>query len=140
MLRTSLFSIVALLFAFLIAPAQAQQTAPQQQPQQQPQQLPDIEVDDQELRSIAEAYVSIQNVTATFRDRLNSAEDADAARAIQQEYAQAANETIESEGLTIERYDTVIQVAQADEELGERLLTEIQDVIDEQAGPGGSDS
>ena len=136
MLRTSMLTIAVLLVTLMAAPAQAQQATPQQQPQE----LPDIEVDDQELRSIANAYVAVQNVTATYRDQLNNAEDAEAARAIQQEYAQVANQAIEGEGVSIERYDTVIQVARADEDLGERLLTEIQVVMEEQAGPGNPDS
>lgn len=136
MLRTSMLTIALLLVTLMAAPAQAQEATPQQQPQE----LPDIEVNDQELRSIANAYVAVQNVTATYRDRLNSAEDAEAARAIQQEYAQVANQAIEDEGVSIDRYDTVIQVARADEELGERLLTEIQVVMEDQAAPGNPDS
>ncbi len=127
---------MALILVAFSSPVHAQQNAPQPQPQE----LPDIEVDDQELRSIAEAYIEVQNVTATYRDRLNAADDAETAREIQQEYAQVANQAIQDQGVQIERYDTVIQVARADEDLGDRLLAEIQTLINEQEGPGNSDS
>lgn len=115
---------------FMLSPVLAQQAAPP------PQEVPDIEVDDQELTAIAKAYVSVQNITEEFKDRVNGAEDAEAAKALQQEYTQVANAAIADEGVEIERYDTVIQVATVDEELRQRLLSEIQDILTEQ-GTGG---
>lgn len=117
---------------FMLSPVLAQQAAPP------PQEVPEIEVDDQELTAIAKAYVNVQNITSSFKERVNSAEDAEAAKALQQEYMQVANAAIADEGVEIERYDIVIQVASVDDELRERLLGEIQDILGEQGVPGDS--
>ncbi len=132
MLRTSILTAIFALTFFVFSPVLAQQAAPP------PQEVPDIEVDDEELTAIARAYVNVQNITEQFKDRVNSADDAEAAKALQQEYTEVANAAIADEGVEIDRYDTVIQVASVDEELRQRLLTEIQDLLDEQGGGGDS--
>lgn len=132
MLRASILTAVFAMTFFVLSPVLAQQAAPP------PQEVPDIEVDDQELTAIAKAYVNVQNITETFKDRVNGAEDAEAAKALQQEYTQVANAAIADEGVEIERYDLVIQVASVDDQLRERLLGEIQDILSEQGGPGDS--
>ncbi len=137
-----LAAAVALLFVG-VTPALAQEGAPpqqqppQQQPPQQQQEVPDVDVDDEELESIAKAYINVQNITTTYRERLNNAEDAEVAKDIQQEYADVANSAIQDEGVSLERYDTVINVAGADPELRERLVLVIEDIMNE---GDGSDS
>lgn len=134
--RKTIFSILALALFLVASPATAQQTNPQQQPQD----LPDIEVSDQELQTIAEAYVAVQNLTVEYRDKINAAQDAETAREIQQEYARVTTNAIQDEGVTVDRYDTVIQVASADQALGERLLAEIQKIAGAQQGDADTDS
>lgn len=132
MLRTSILTAVFAMTFFVLSPALAQEAAPPPPPQE----VPDIEVNDAELTAIAKAYVEVQNITEQFKERVNSAEDADAAKALQQEYTEVANSAIVDEGVEIERYDEVIQVASVDDELRQRLLTEIQGILGDQ----GSDS
>jgi len=128
--------IVALMFVG-VSPALAQQGAP---PPQQPQEVPDIDVDDEELESIARAYITVQTITTTYRERLNSTDDAEAAKTIQQEYAEVANSAIQEEGVSLERYDTVINVAGADPELRDRLVAVIEEILEDEPGSGASDS
>lgn len=128
------FAVVALTL-FGLSPALGQEAAP---PPDQPQEVPDITVDDEELTSIARAYINVQNITTTYRERLNGAQDAEAAKDIQQEYAEVANSAIQDEGLSLERYDTVINVAAADADLRERLVFEIESLLEE--APSGPDS
>ena len=128
--------VVALLFVGL-SQAMAQQGAP---PPPEPQEVPDIEVDDEELESIARAYITVQTITTTYRERLNSTDDVEAAKSIQQEYADVANSAIEEEGVSLERYDTVINVAGADPELRDRLVIVIEEILEDEPGSGGSDS
>lgn len=109
----------------LAAPATAQQQgAPQQQAPP-----PDVEVDDQELETIAEAYVDVQSLTDEYNQRIQQAESAEEAQSLQAEYAEKATSTVEDQGLSIDRYDNVVRAATVDEELRDRLLAQIETIV-----------
>ncbi len=109
----------------LAAPATAQQQgAPQQQAPP-----PDVEVDDQELETVAEAYVDVQSLTDEYNQRIQQAESAEEAQSLQAEYAEKATSTVEDQGLSIDRYDNVVRAATVDEELRDRLLAQIETIV-----------
>lgn len=123
--RFSITAVALLLLGMLTAgPALGQQGVPPQQ------QVPDVEVDEAELQTVAEAYVEVQTLTNEFNQVVQQAEDAEEAQAIQAEYAERANEIVEGHDLTVERYDLVVRAATSDDELRERLLARINALID----------
>lgn len=123
------FSMIALAVAvaglLVVAPATAQQ---QGVPPQQ-EEAPEVDVDEDELAAVAEAYVDVQNLTNEFNQVVQQAEGAEEAQAVQAEYAERANEAVEAHGLSVERYDMIVRAATADEELRERLLGAIENVV-----------
>lgn len=130
--RHVLFSFALIVAGFMLAaPAIAQQGVPQQ-PQQQPP--PDVEVDDDELDTVAEAYVDVQMLTSEFNQVVQDAEDAEEAQAIQQEFAERANDVVSEHGITLERYDLVVRAATADDDLRQRLLTRIEGLMEDGGG------
>jgi ribosome-binding protein aMBF1 (putative translation factor) len=133
MKRFPITIVTAMILGSLMAvPAVAQQGVPQQQ--QQPQEVPEVNVDEAELETVAEAYVAVQELTNEFNQMVQQAEGAEQAQEIQAEYAERANGVVEEHDLTIERYDLVVTAATADDELRERLLAKIEDVVAESGG------
>jgi hypothetical protein len=68
------------------------------------------------------AIRDISGIQARYTQRMQAAQPAERA-AIEQEANGAAEAALSSRGLTIEEYDTVIRLAQADEGLRERLVS-----------------
>lgn len=127
MKRFSITTIAAMLLGFLIvAPATAQQGVPPQQ-----QEVPEVDVDEAELETVAEAYVAVQTLTNEFNQIVQQAEGAEEAQEIQAEYAERANNLVRDHDLTVERYDLVVRAATGDDDLRARLLDKIDDVIEE---------
>lgn len=116
---------LVVLLALCMAPAALAQN-------QQPQQAPDVDVDDEEIERIAQVYVEIEEVRQSYQPQFQETEDPEEAQALQQELQQEINQVIEdTEGLTVERYDTVIQAAQADDELYNKLIAAIEEASNE---------
>lgn len=117
----SLFRRASLLVlaASLIAPVALAQD------QQQPD--PQVEVSDEEAQNVAKLVLDIGDVRKEYQDRLTETDGSEEARAIQQEMNDEINQTIEdSEEITTERYDNIMRAAQADDELKQRIMTEVQ--------------
>ncbi len=132
--------VISSLFATLLAgillvgPAVAQQQEAPPPPPQEQQPAPEVDVDEEELATVAEAYVAVQTLTNEFNQMVQEAEDAEEAQAVQAEYAERANETIRDHDLSVERYDNVVRAATEDDELRNRLLTEIESIMGDTGG------
>lgn len=138
MLRTSIFSTLVVLLAFLVAPAQAQD-ASQSAPAPEQAEVADeaqVQIPDEELQSIAAAYVAVENLKAVYEESLTDAADDQAAEAVKQELAAAKSETIANSGVSVERYEEVLTLAETDQELNNRLQAQIATV--KQAQGAGS--
>lgn len=108
------------LVASLVVPAVLAQG---QQPQQP---APQVELSDREVQMVAELAVDIEDVRTEYRSRLQDGGSEDA-RALQKEMQSEITQTIEDfDGMTPERYDNVMRAAQADDELKQRILTQIK--------------
>lgn len=125
------FSFFVLLAVFMAPVALAQGGGGQQQPPppQQQQQAPDVDVSDEELETVAEVYLKLEEVQEKYREDFNETQDPEAAQELQQQLQQEANQVIEDhEGITPDRYDEIIRAAQADPELRDQLLAKIEEL------------
>ncbi len=119
----SLFQRAGLLAlaASLIVPAALAQS---QQPEQS---APQVELSDEDVQMVAELAVDIGDVRAEYRNRLQDAGGSEDARALQEEMQNEITQTIDDfDGLTPERYENIMRAAQADDELKQRILTEVK--------------
>jgi len=109
------------LAASLIAPAALAQD---QQPQRP---APKVDVSDEEAQNVAKLVINIGDIRTEYQSRLQEADGPDNVRAVQQEMKGEINQAIEDfDGLTTERYDKIMRAAQADDELKQRIMTEVQ--------------
>lgn len=110
------------LLMLFLAPVAFGQGAPPQQ-----QEAPNVEVNDDELETIAEVYVQIEAVQQEYRPEFQQAETEEEAQQLRSQLQQEVNQVIEAEeDVTVERYDKVIRAAQADPELGNKLIAAIE--------------
>lgn len=127
--RVSLLALAAL----LIVPA----TFAQAQQQQSQQAAPQVDVSAEEIEEVAVLFVEIGEVRTEYQSRLRDADDSEKARAIQQEMQNKITQTIdEFEGLSVERYDKIVQAAQADDELKEKILAQVEKQREDQKKSG----
>jgi len=85
------------------------------------------EVSDAKLESVAKAYIEVVAIQEEYRPRIEAAQSPEEAQQLQQEANQEMVEAIEAQdNVTLDEYNTIIQAAQMDEELGARLSAHIQ--------------
>ncbi|MFW5730741.1 MAG: DUF4168 domain-containing protein [Desulfonatronovibrionaceae bacterium] len=104
-----------------------QQQGQQQQGQQQGQQMmqqeaPDIEVSDAELEKAAGAYEDITKIREEFQQSLSDVSDPEKAQALQEEAGEAMTKAVQDNGLEIQKYNQIMEAAQVDEDLRNKLL------------------
>ncbi len=110
-------------------PDQQQQQQQQQQQYQQEmmqQEAPDIDVTEEELDQVAEAYKAVTEVREKFQDELGQVEDPERAQELQEEAGQEMVEAVEAQGLDVQTYNQVMEAAQVDEELRNQLLDRLE--------------
>ncbi|MFU8878725.1 MAG: DUF4168 domain-containing protein [Wenzhouxiangellaceae bacterium] len=100
----------------LAAPVAAQQAAPPPQPAQQ-----EIEVTDSDLDSFADAQMSIMQIQQDYSQRLQNADNPDAANQLQQEANEKMVGAVEEAGLDVESFNAIAMAIQNDPELQQRL-------------------
>lgn len=118
---------------------QQQQEQQQQDPQQQEFQAPDIDASDvseEELDSVANAYVKIIDIREQYQPSLANAEDPETAQEIQREANEEMVSAVEETDLDVETYNQIVMAAEADEELREQLFEKIDEVEAEEGGEG----
>ncbi len=99
------------------------------QGQQPPQQAPEVDVDEEEIQTVAELYVEIEEIRQSYQPRFQEMEDPQEAQELQQELRAEIDQAIqEEEDMTAERYDEIIRAAQVDEELRNQILAAIEEV------------
>lgn len=127
-----LAGVSAAAMSFMPLAAIAQETAPaeQPQPQAQPTQPPADQapaasaatIDDAKLQSFAVAFLQVNEIARQYQPQLESAATEEDRQKIQQEAGQKMVEAVEaSEGITVDEYNQIIQAAQADPELAQRI-------------------
>lgn len=123
------FSLLVLASLLMVPAALAQGN------QQQQQQAPEVDVNNEEVQTVAEVFVEVEEIRESYQAEFQQTEDPQAAQELQQELSQEIEQTIEQkEGITIERYEEIIQAAQVDDQLYQELIA----AIEEERGEGAS--
>jgi len=112
--RTSRFAVVpAIALAGLLAfsiPADAQQ-AP----------VDPAEITNAQLEAFAAAALRVEEIGADWEPRIAEAENEDEALQMREQAQAEMVEVVEEEGLSVEEYNTIYQVAQSDAEVRETI-------------------
>ena len=114
--------LAALALLLVAAPALAQGTA-----------TPGVSADEIEqstLESFAAAAIEVETISRTWSERMAGVEDDAELQSMRQEAQSEMVEAVRDEGISVEEYNMVLQVAQADPDLNARL----QELMREEAG------
>lgn len=113
----------------LSAQDQEGQSQQQQNMMQQPDQSAEpIEVSDAELDKVAQAYVQITEIRGEFQETLSEVSDPEEAQVLQEEAGEKMVEAVQDNGLDVQKYNEVMEAAQVDEELREKLLARMEEL------------
>ncbi|MFO7839261.1 MAG: DUF4168 domain-containing protein [Desulfosalsimonadaceae bacterium] len=121
---------IALIFAasFLVSvpPLAAQQGQQGQQGQQyqhqEPtQQQPAANFSDQDLQKFAKAEAEVNEIRAEYSEAIKGVEAADKAKEIQSKYTEQMINTIEDEGLSLNKYNKIAKAAQEKPDLQKKI-------------------
>jgi len=109
------------------APAPAPQTeGPAAAPQQ----------DDAKLKSFAVAFIEVAKVTQSYQPQIESAGTAEDQSRLRQEAGEKMVEAVnEAEGITLDEYNTIIQAAQTDPDLAQKINGHIAEAVGERQEP-----
>ena len=126
-----LFAAVCLSAGIAFAPhAIAQSAAPQPQPA--PPAAETMEVSDDQLQSFAVAFVEVERLKQEYIQRLQEAASETEQQELQAEAGEKMLQAVEqTEGISANEYNQIIQSAQNDPELAQRLT----DAIGEASAP-----
>lgn len=110
-------------FGFTAAPLGAQQASPGPQPgAEQGTNAAGAQVPEATVQRAGAAIRDLSGIQARFTQRMQSAQPAEQ-EAIAAEASGAAEAALASRGLTLDEYNNVIRLAQADQSLRERLIS-----------------
>lgn len=118
---------VALGFAGSLGVAAAQETSPAAPaPEAQAPAAATPQIDEQKLQSFALAFLEVSEVTQEYQPQIAAAGSVEAQQKLQQEAGQKMVDAVNStNGISVEEYNMIIQAAQADPELAQRINGEI---------------
>ena len=87
-------------------------------------------ISDEKLSAFVTAGINVSEVSARYRQQIDSAEDEATRQRLREEQTDAVLETVEqTEGISVEEYVAIIEAAQADETLNERITDRWQEEI-----------
>lgn len=79
-------------------------------------------VDDAKLKSFAVAFLQVSGVTQEYQPQIAAAGSAEAQQKLQQEAGQKMVEAVsKADGISVDEYNSIIQAAQANPELAQRI-------------------
>lgn len=118
--------LTALVFAMFLMTGVSLQAMAQQQQQGAPQegmqqQEMDMDFSDADLEKFVQVQPALEEIREDFTQRLEAADDQEAANQLQQEAGQLMVEAVEQEGLDVDTYNNIAMALQSNEELRERV-------------------
>lgn len=85
-------------------------------------------VDDTKLKSFATAFLEVTAVTKKYQPQIESAGSTEDQQRLQQEAGQEMVEAVnDAEGITVDEYNMIIQAAQSDPDLAQRINSHINE-------------
>ena len=121
----SLPALFALIFAASVA--HAQQPAPAAADADVPQSAAEVNTDMKE--KFVAAYEDIMLIQMDYAEQLQAVTDEDQANVLQQEAQREMQDAVTANEITIQQYNTIIQLAAADEALMEELESAIAEAM-----------
>ena len=118
---TGLSIICLLALALMPAAAAAQGYGFEEQPAQ-------TEVTDQEVGAFAEAQNEVGQIQQDYQGRIADTADPEAQQAIVEEANEKMVDAVQESGLSVERYNTILNSAHADPELQARISRAARDM------------
>ena len=119
--------------------ASAQDAAPAPAPQTEtPAEAPAgaAQQDDAKLKSFAVAFIEVAKVTQSYQPQIESAGTAEDQSRLRQEAGEKMVEAVnEAEGITLDEYNTIIQAAQTDPDLAQKINGHIAEAVGERQEP-----
>lgn len=108
-----------------IAPALAQEAeAPAAAP------APAAEYDDAKLQSFVVAFLQVDQINRTYATQLQEAEGEEAQNEVRAKASEEMVRAVEAtDGITVEEYGSIIQQAQTDPDLAQRINEQIQQAV-----------
>ena len=99
----------------------AQQTPAQQPAAQQPP-VQQSDLNETQLRSFAKVYVQVEKILKTYEPKLKEAKTPEEGKQIKNEEMSKINQALTQEGMDAQRYQRIIEIANADDGLRKKLL------------------
>lgn len=96
------------------APALAQGTAPQGTTAQGEPQVPPNALNEEKLRSFAAATLEVESLNEAWSPRIAAATDPSEQEEVRTQAMEQMAEAVRDKGLSVEEYNTMVQVVQAD--------------------------
>lgn len=93
------------------------------------QQAPDIDVSEAELKKAAGAYADITKIREEFQQSLSGVSEPEEAQALQEEAGKAMAQAVKDNGLEIKKYNQIMEAAQVDEDLRNKLLALLEEAV-----------
>lgn len=115
-------SALAIGFGMSLGIAGAQDAAPVPAPQSAAPAAEAAPADDAKLKSFAVAFIEVARVSQSYQPQIESAATPDDQQRLRQEAGEKMVEAVsEADGITLDEYNTIIQAAQTDPELAQRI-------------------
>jgi hypothetical protein len=97
--------------------AMAQSAAPQQQ---------SASISEQDLKTFAGAAKEVQRLNQTYVPAYQAAQTEEQRKAIEEEAMTKMTEAVKEKGLTVDKYNQIVEAAQADPEVARQIDTYVQ--------------
>ena len=78
-------------------------------------------ISDQELKSFAVAALEVKKINDTYRPRYQSADTPAAKQQVQKEATDKMSAAVEQKGLSVDKYNQIVRVAQADPDVAKQI-------------------
>ena len=114
--------------------ASAQEAAPEAAPAPvETQAVPAPQVSEAKLKSFAVAFLEVSKITQAYQPQIQSAGSEEDMQRIRQEAGAEMMQAVDqSGGISVDEYNTIIQAAQIDPDLAQRINGHITEVAQEQ--------
>lgn len=124
-------SALAIGFGAVTGVASAQDAAPA--PQMEAPAASAAQIDDGKLQSFAVAFLEVTKVTQSYQPQIEAAGTPEDQQRLQQEAGERMIQAVnDADDITVDEYNQIIQAAQADPELAQRINTHISQAAETQ--------
>ena len=121
-------SALAIGFGAALGTAGAQEAAPAPQTEAPAAQAP--QADDAKLKSFAVAFLEVAKVNQSYQPQIEQAGSPEDQQRLRQEAGEKMVEAVnEADGITVDEYNVIIQAAQTDPELAQRINGHITEAV-----------